>query len=111
MKDHGALKEALKRRKSNGVDVTIVLGGAEKPEEEKRPSDDQELAPEIKDLPQDQSLMMAENQKAETGHPDEQMDQELIRKMLAERGDTQDNMSLNSIGGKARALMKSKLKK
>jgi len=102
------MKDALKRRKANGVDVTIVLGG--QPEEEKRPGEDSELAPDIKDVTQDQSLMMGPQAKHETPvHEDAVQDKQLIEQMLAQHKDTEDGT--NTIAGKARALMRSKLKK
>lgn len=87
-----ALREALKQRKSKGVDVTIILGSPEKNE-----SEDNEklgLAPDLEE--KDSSGMDAsavdgtgddlanKNNMPTTGenHTDEEQDKKLIKEML-----------------------------
>lgn len=106
------MKEALQRRKGNGLDLTIIIG---KPEDSKNP-DMQELAPDVNDAnPGMQQVDEASDElntkAAQVDHPDEDQDKELIREMLGEddQGAVEENTS--SIIGKARALMRAKLKK
>lgn len=108
---HEALQEALKRRKGNGVDITLIIG---KPEEEEKK--ETELAPEVKDASSadvetakehttmDQSLMGPPGMKQETPHGDESQDRKLIEQMMAgheaQEGEEPD---MSTIKGKVRA--------
>lgn len=83
-----ALKEAIKRRRGKGLDLTILLGSPEGEEggmldvadgvEEEELKD---LAPDVKD-----GEMMAEEEGVEGEHGDAEQDKALIAKMLDEYG-------------------------
>lgn len=110
---HDSMKEALKRRKGMGVDITLIIG---QPKEEEKPGDT-ELAPDVKDAPleqakehalMDQSLMGPPGPKQETPHSDEDQDRALVEKMMAAK-ELDGEPDMSTIRGKARhAMMKYK---
>lgn len=122
---HDALSQALKNRKGMGVDITLIIGDKK---DDKNKSD--ELAPEVKDAGdngpkdqlndqdklmmdanQDQSLMGPPSMKPQGGNPDEASDRALIEKMLADHENAEkDSEAPTSLMGKARKLMRDKLK-
>lgn len=124
MKDD-AMKEALQRRKGQGIDLTIIIGDG-KPKEDK---ENGELAPTIEDagkspvqdtintdqngslLPADQSLKGPPlTPPGSPENSDEDADKALITKMLNEHELAEGDEPATSIGARARNLMKSKFK-
>lgn len=107
MKD--SMGDALKRKKHSGVNITLIIGEPkDEPKDGGNSKEDQELAPEVKDtggpLADQGDAALANN----PAHPDEALDQEMIRKML---GEATEGGGGSTLASKAHSLMKSKLKK
>lgn len=116
-----AMKDALTRRKGKGIDLTIIIG---EPKEDKK-DENSELAPEVNDADemQEQELMGPPGMNAEEGQgnlgdmiakhekDDEAQDKALISKMMSQHELEEGDEPANSIGAKARNLMRAKMKK
>lgn len=81
-----ALKEAVRRRRGKGLDLTILLGGAPQEGGELDEGEDEkllDLAPDVKDTSlADENEELAEGEE----HGDAEQDKALIAKMLDEHG-------------------------
>ncbi len=75
--DKEALKAAMGKRRGQGVNLNIIIGGDE-PEEEKL----KDLAPEVTDRPEGELGSDGESPE----HPDAAQDEALFQRMLEEMG-------------------------
>ena len=129
------MKEALQRRKSHGIDLTIVIGEPKNQDDKSR-----ELAPEVEDTGEEKmdgdpsvdklnaledqmnpkSLMgppmagqkpQADVLGSDPNHSDEASDKALIERMLSKHELEEGDEPATSIGARSRNLMKSKFKR